>query len=362
MGNTFGRFFRVTTFGESHGTAIGAVIDGCPAGLEIDISQIQRQMDRRRPGQSQLTTARAESDTVRIVSGTESGIALGAPITLILNNQDRRSEDYASLNRIPRPSHADFTYRAKYGIAASSGGGRASARETAARVAAGAVAELFLRHMNKVSVTAWVSAVGAVTMPEPDYTALTRELVDASPTRCPHPDAAQQMAALIQQASAEQDSIGGVITCVCQNIPAGWGEPVFDKLDALLAHAVFSIPAVKGVEIGSGFSGARMRGSEHNDCFVMNAGHVRPASNRSGGIQGGISNGEPIIIRAAFKPAPSIKRAQQTVSYEGEETALVIPGRHDPCVLPRAVPVVEAMVALALADTALAQRMQAQPG
>ncbi len=358
MGNTFGRYFRVTTFGESHGPAIGAVVDGCPAGLPLTAADIQPQLDRRRPGQNPLTTPRNESDAVKILSGVEKGITLGGPIALLLENHDQHPRDYAMLQQAPRPSHADFTYRAKYGIGAASGGGRASARETAARVAAGAVAEKFLDGHGNVQIVAWVSAIGEIKAPDLTESNVTRSAVDASPARCPDAAAAGLMAEAIQQARNDQDSLGGIVTCVCRNLPAGWGEPVFDKLNALLAHAMFSIPAVKGFEIGSGFAGTRMRGSEHNDRFIEVNGQLRTATNRSGGIQGGISNGAPVVMRVAFKPTATIARPQPTAAYDGGEITLAMPGRHDPCVLPRAVPVVESMAALVLADAALAQRMQ----
>lgn len=358
MGNIFGRFFRVATFGESHGPAIGAVVDGCPARLPLSAADIQPQLDRRRPGQSALTTPRQEADTVQILSGVEDGLTLGGPVALLIENRDQRPRDYAILQEAPRPSHADFTYRAKYGLTSASGGGRASARETAARVAAGAVAEKFLFHHFGVQITAWVSAAGEITAPDLSAAEISRAAVDASPVRCPDTAAAARMADAILQARQDGDSLGGIITCVCRNLPAGWGDPVFDKLNALLAHAMFSIPAVKGLEIGSGFAGTRMRGSEHNDRFIEVKGQLRTATNRSGGIQGGISNGAPVIMQVAFKPTATIARPQISAAYDGREIELNVPGRHDPCVLPRAVPVVEAMAALVLADAALAQRMQ----
>ncbi|MGI6086524.1 MAG: chorismate synthase [Kiritimatiellia bacterium] len=358
MSNIFGRFFRIATFGESHGPAIGAVVDGCPARLPLSVDDIQPQLDRRRPGQSALTTTRKEVDAVKILSGVEDGLTTGGPVALLLENRDVRPQDYSILQEAPRPSHADFTYRAKYGLTSSSGGGRASARETAARVAAGAVAEKYLTHNFGVQIAAWVSAVGDITAPDLSTSEISRTDVDSSAVRCPDAATAKRMTDAILQARQAGDSLGGIITCVCRNLSAGWGEPVFDKLNALLAHAIFSIPAVKGFEIGSGFAGTHMRGSEHNDRFIVSNAQISTATNRSGGIQGGITTGAPVVMRVAFKPTPSIARQQTTATYDGREIELTVPGRHDPCVLPRAVPVVEAMAALVLADMALAQRMQ----
>ena len=356
MSNIFGHLFRVTTFGESHGTAVGAVVDGCPAGLPLSVADIQRQLDRRRPGQSHLTTARQEADRVTLLAGVESGLTLGSPIALSVANTDTQPGDYAALAAAPRPSHADYALRMKYGHQAASGGGRASARETVGRVAAGAIAEQLLARIG-VEIVAYVQAVGTVEGPEADPLALTREAVDRAAIRCPDPGAAARMEAEVLAARAAADSVGGVVACVCRGVPAGWGEPVFDKLHALLAHAMLSIPAVKGFEVGSGFAGARLRGSAHNDAFCRRPdGRMGTVTNRSGGIQGGVSNGEPILFRVAFKPTPTIGTAQETVNYDGEPIRLEAKGRHDPCVLPRAVPVVEAMAALVLADAALAQR------
>jgi chorismate synthase len=357
MSNTFGRRFAVTTFGESHGPGVGAVVDGCPGGLPISAADIQRQLDRRRPGQSALTTSRREADVVEVLSGVESGLTLGTPIALLVRNTDVRPGDYGALARVPRPSHADYTYRAKYGVVASSGGGRASARETVGRVAAGAVAETFLRVAHGIEIVAWADAVGEVTAP-PDLvkTPPTRDEVDAHPTRCPDAHTAAAMAETIAAAAADGDSVGGVVVCVCRGVPVGWGEPVFGKLHAVLAAAMLSIPAAKGFEIGAGFASARRRGSETNDLFRSGeAGRpdrLRTSTNRSGGVQGGISNGQPIVFRVAFKPPASIARAQDTVDYDGNPVRLETAGRHDPCVVARAVPVVEAMAALTLADAA----------
>lgn len=355
MSSTFGTFFRVTTFGESHCPAVGAVIDGCPPGIELDPSEIQIQLDRRRPGQSELTTKRNEADRVVILSGVENGMTLGTPIALEVANRDQRPGDYGEMRDVPRPSHADFTYQVKYGIRASSGGGRSSARETVGRVAAGAIAEKVLDRLHDVQIVAWVSSVGKIDAPVPDLTTVDRKRVDAVDVRCPEHEAAERMRGEILAARDADDSIGGVVTCVCRNVPAGLGEPVFDKLEAMLAHAMLSIPASKGFEIGSGFAGSRMRGSEHNDPFVWREGRLRTASNYSGGIQGGISNGENILFRVAFKPAATIGRSQTTADFSGRETAFKARGRHDPCILPRAVPVVESMAALVLADMLLIQ-------
>lgn len=354
MSNTFGTRFKVTTFGESHGPAIGAVVDGCPARIPVNEADIQKQLDRRRPGQSRLTTSRKEQDRVTILSGIENGITLGSPIALTVANTDQRPEDYKGMASIPRPSHADFTYLMKYGTPLSRGGGRASARETVARVAAGAIAEKFLFKTHGVQIVAWVSSVGTLDAP-PDLIdrRITRAQVDASAVRCPDAETARWMAASIESIKLEGDSLGGIITCVCRAVPAGWGEPVFDKLSALLAHAMLSIPATKGFEIGSGFAAARMRGSSHNDVFVRKGKSLGTATNRSGGIQAGISNGEPIVFRVAFKPTATIAREQKTANYKGKQVSLKLEGRHDPCVLPRAVPIVESMAALVLADTAL---------
>jgi len=359
MSSSFGTVFRVTTFGESHGRGVGAVVEGCPPRLPLGEEDVQRQLDRRRPGQSDLGdlgTARSEKDRVLILSGVENGLTLGTPVTLLVANQDARPEDYRELRQIPRPSHADYTYRAKYGIASASGGGRASARETVGRVAAGAVAEKLLADRWGVRITAWVEAVGTVQAAAIDPVQVTRQEVDGHAMRCPDHDAADRMAAAITAARDDGDSVGGVVACACCGVPAGWGEPVFDKLDALLAGAMLSIPAVKGFEIGSGFAGTRLRGSEHNDRFVARGERLGTATNRSGGVQGGISNGEPVLFRVAFKPPATIGKPQPTVDFAGKEVVLKAKGRHDPCVVPRAVPIVESMAALVLADLALRQQ------
>jgi len=359
MGSSFGRIFRVNTFGESHGGAVGCVLDGCPPGLSLDLEELQRHMDRRRPGQSALVTQRQESDEIRVLSGLEDGRTLGTPICMVVTNRDANPGAYEAIRQIFRPSHADFTYEAKYGIQASSGGGRASARETVGRVAAGAVARQLLEQELGVEIVAWVDQVSNLVL-DPDL--INEEIVsladvDADPSRCPHPETAEGMKALIEAARDAGDSLGGAVRCVVRGLPAGFGEPVFDKLQALLAHACLSIPAVKGFEVGSGFSGIVMRGSEHNDAFVPGKdGGIRTRTNHSGGIQGGISNGEHIRLRLAFKPVSTVFVEQDTVTREGEPVRHAMGGRHDPCVLPRAVPVVEAMVALVLADAYLLQR------
>lgn len=359
MSSTFGSIFRVTTFGESHGGGVGAVVDGCPPGMELSAADIQPQLDRRRPGQSRISTPRDEADQVTIWSGVEGGRTLGTPIMLLVNNRDQRPGDYEAMSRIPRPSHADFTYRMKYGIRAMSGGGRASARETIGRVAAGAIAEKWLRLAHGVEIVAWVSTVGAITAPPADAAKISREVVDGHVTRCPHPETAERMRGLIEEALADKDSVGGIVSCLCRNVPAGWGEPVFAKLEAELARTMLSLPAAKGFDIGSGFAGAAMRGSEHNDAFVQKGDRLGTASNHSGGVQGGISNGEDILFRVAFKPVATIGRPQETADFDGNPVTLAAKGRHDPCVVPRAVPIVESMAALTLMDAALRQNARA---
>lgn len=356
MSNTWGSIFSVTTFGESHCKGVGAVVDGCPSQLALTEADIQPQLDRRRPGQSDLTTPRREADQVTILSGTENGVTLGTPIGLLVANQDQRPGDYADLSNVPRPSHADYTYQMKYGVRAASGGGRSSARETIGRVAAGAIAEKLLKERYGVDIVAWVSAVGEIECGEVDVETVTRADVDATVVRCPDPAAAGPMAELISAVRDDRDSVGGVVTCVCRGLPAGWGEPVFDRLDAKLAQAMMSLPATKGFEIGSGFAGTRMRGSGHNDAFVTKGDRLGSATNRSGGIQGGISNGEPVVFRTAFKPPATIGLPQKTVDFDGGSVVLEARGRHDPCVVPRAVPIVEAMAALVLVDLALRQQ------
>jgi chorismate synthase len=356
MSSTFGILFKVSTFGESHCQGVGAIVDGCPPGMHLSPEDIQVQLDRRRPGQSKMATDRQEADQVTILSGVEFGRTLGTPIGLLVANKDQRPGDYGEMDQVPRPSHADYTYQMKYGIRASSGGGRASARETIGRVAAGAIAEKYLREEFGIEIISWVSSVGNIDADGIDIERLTRKDVDATTVRCPDAAAAAAMEAEILQARAEKDSVGGVVTCACRNLPVGLGEPVFDKMEAKLAQAMLSLPASKGFEIGSGFAGARMRGSVHNDPFVRKGDRLGTTTNFSGGVQGGISNGEPVLFRVAFKPVATIGQAQKTVNMQGNEVILEAKGRHDPCVVPRAVPIVEAMTALVLMDLLLRQR------
>lgn len=360
MGNSVGQVFRVTTFGESHGGAIGAVVDGCPSRLPLSEADIQPELDRRAPGQSRLTTQRKESDTVSILSGVFEGLTLGTPIALLIRNEDQRPGDYREVEHKYRPSHADYTYAAKFGIRDWRGGGRTSARETAARVAAGAVARTLLARRWGVEIVAWVSQVGREAA-SADVDRVTRAEVERTPVRCPDEAAAARMIAAIEAVRKEGNSLGGVITCAVRGCPAGWGEPVFDRLEADLAKAMLSLPATKGFEIGSGFAGTQLSGLEHNDEYYMDAGRIRTRTNRSGGVQGGITTGETVWFRVAFKPTATVLREQRTVTTSGEETTIVGRGRHDPCVLPRAVPVVEAMTAIVLADHALRQAARAAP-
>jgi chorismate synthase len=355
MGNTFGQLFRVTTWGESHGAGIGAVIDGCPPRLPLSEADIQPELDRRAPGQSALVTQRKESDQVRILSGVYEGLTLGTPIGLFIANDDMRPADYQEMKEKYRPSHADYTYDAKYGVRDWRGGGRTSARETAGRVAAGAVARKLLAVGHGVEIVAWVSSVGRISA-SGDVETVTRRDVDATPIRCPDPARAAEMIAAVEAIRKEGNSLGGVVTCAIRGCPVGWGEPVFDRLEADLGKAVLSLPASKGFEIGSGFAGTLLTGREHNDEFYMDRDRVRTRTNRSGGIQGGITNGETIYFRVAFKPTATIMSEQHTVNVRHEDTTIAGRGRHDPCVLPRAVPMVEAMAALVLADHALRHR------
>jgi len=356
MSSSLGTLFRVSTFGESHGVGVGAIVDGCPAGLQLSEADIQPQLDRRRPGQSDLTTPREEADQVTILSGVENGLTLGTPIGLLVHNKDQRPGDYGEMDLVPRPSHADFTYQAKYGIRASSGGGRSSARETIGRVAAGAIAEKILREEWGVEIVAWVSSVGAEEAVNVDVDSVNRDQVDRNLSRCPDKPSAARMEALVREVLEAKDSVGGVVSCVCRNLPAGWGEPVFDKLDAMLAQAMLSLPATKGFEIGSGFAGTRLRGSQHNDPFVQKGKRLGTLTNYAGGTLGGISSGEPVLFRVAFKPVATIGQSQQTVDFDGKPVILEAKGRHDPCVVPRAVPIVESMAALVLLDLALRQK------
>ena len=352
-GNSFGQIFRITTFGESHGNAIGVIIDGCPAGLPINEDFIQTEMARRRPGQSKIVTQRKESDQVEILSGVFAGKTIGTPISLLIRNADARSKDYSHIADKYRPSHADFTWQKKFGRRDYRGGGRSSARETAARVAAGAIAKLLLRE-NGIEVCAYVSRVGNIEV-EKSYQELDLSQVETTPVRCPDLEVAQKMTELILQIRKEGDTIGGNVTCVISGCPAGLGEPVFDKIHADLGKAILSINACKGFEYGSGFSGVGQRGSEHNDIFYQEGDQVKTRTNRSGGIQGGITNGMDIYFKAAFKPVATIVLAQESVNEAGQQVEVKGKGRHDPCVLPRAVPIVEAMAALVVADHFLRQ-------
>ena len=357
MGNSMGQMFRITTWGESHGDAVGVVVDGCPPRLSLDVSDIQRELDRRRPGQSEISTQRKEGDQAEILSGVFEGKTLGTPILIGVWNKDSRSRDYEHMRTKYRPSHADYTYDAKYGIRNWMGGGRASARETIGRVAAGAIAKKVLSQEFGTEIIGYVKQVWQLHA-EVDPDTVTGEDVESNIVRCPDQDMAIRMIERIKQARKDGDSLGGVVECVARNVPVGLGEPVFDKLEADLGKSMLSLPACKGFEVGSGFGGTTMTGSEHNDPFYSEGGRIRTRTNNSGGIQGGISNGENIIIRAAFKPTATIMKAQETVDDEGNPTTLEGRGRHDPCVLPRAVPIVESMMALVLVDHALRQRGQ----
>jgi chorismate synthase len=347
-GNTFGQIFRLTTFGESHGKAIGGIIDGCPAGLHIELEFVQQELNRRRPGQSPQTSARQEDDKVEFLSGIFEGKSTGAPIAFIIWNKDQKPEDYNQLKDLYRPSHADFTYDQKYGFRDYRGGGRSSARETACRVVGGAIAKLLLNQV-KINITAYVTQVGTVCL-EKDYHSLDLDKIETSPVRCPDKEVSLKMEKLFEELKEKGDTAGGVIQCIITGVPAGLGEPVFDKLHAELGKAMLSINAVKGFDIGSGFSAAGMKGSAHNDIFKNKAGEITPATNFSGGIQGGISNGQDIHFRVAFKPVATLMTNQETLDKSGNLKAFTGKGRHDVCVVPRAVPIVEAMAALVIAD------------
>ena len=352
MSSTYGKIFKISTFGESHGKAIGVVIDGCPAGVDFDESFIQNELDRRKPGQSRITTQRKEADEFQVLSGVFEGKTTGTPIALVIQNEDQRSKDYSHIATQFRPSHADYTYTEKYGVRDYRGGGRSSARETAARVAAGGLAKILLSK-NAITIQAYVSQVGKLKL-DKEYWELDLSKTDDNAVRCPDEAMAQQMFEYIDDIRKKGDSIGGIITCVIKGVPVGWGEPVFDKLHAELGKAMLGINAVKGFEYGSGFAGIELLGSEHNDAFfVGNDGKVHTKTNHSGGIQGGISNGEDIYFKVAFKPVATIMQDQESVNAEGEKVVVSGKGRHDPCVLPRAVPIVEAMAALVLADFSL---------
>lgn len=348
MGNSFGKLFKITTFGESHGLALGVIIEGCPAGLKIDEEKIRLEMQRRKPGQSKITTQRKEEDEIQILSGVFEGISTGTPIGIVIPNSDQKSKDYSHISDKFRPSHADYTYFEKYGIRDYRGGGRSSARETAARVAAGAIAKQLLATKG-VSVQAFVSQVGDLTL-EKSYQELDLSKAEENIVRCPDPETAEKMIELIESVRLERDTIGGVVTCVIKNTPVGIGEPVFDRLHAELGKAMLSINAVKGFEYGSGFEGVKMRGSQHNDSFVKEGEKIHTLTNHSGGIQGGISNGEDIYFRVAFKPVATIMQDQESLNEAGESVIVSGKGRHDPCVVPRAVPIVEAMAALVIVD------------
>ncbi|KIR96391.1 chorismate synthase [Cryptococcus deuterogattii 2001/935-1] len=372
--SSFGTLYRVHTYGESHCKSVGCIVDGVPPGLQLTEADIQTQLSRRRPGQSDITTARSEFDTVHVQSGTEHGVTLGTPIGLLVHNKDQRPHDYAETDLYPRPSHADYTYLAKYGVKASSGGGRASARETIGRVAAGAIAEKYLKEAFGVEIVAFVASVGKVALPFADeedevlgkeymdlVKTVTREEVDKEITRCPHKETSKKMEETIRAAKAKDDSLGGSVTCVIRRCPLGLGEPCFDKLEAVLAHAMLSIPSTKSFEIGSGLRGSTFPGSVHNDPFVEGVDEktggrrLRTVTNWSGGVQGGISNGEDIYFRIGFKPPATIAQGQSTAKYDGTEGVLAAKGRHDPCVVPRAVPIVETMAALVIMDMVLQQ-------
>ena len=359
MGSSFGKIFRVTTFGESHGGAVGVILDGCPPKLKININLIQNELDRRRPGQSKITTPRNEDDKLEILSGLKEGITLGTPIAMLVRNKDQRPGDYSNLEQVFRPSHADGTYHLKYGIQAGSGGGRASARETIGRVAAGSIAKQLLKNFFNTEILSWVKRIHDIDS-QVNKNKLTQSKIDSNIVRCPDDKVASKMIKRIKELQQDGDSCGGVIECLVKNVPSGLGMPVFDKLEADLAKALMSLPATKGFEIGSGFLGTYLRGSEHNDSFIESddISKLKTISNNSGGIQGGISNGENIEMKIAFKPTATIGKEQKTVNADGKEVLMKAKGRHDPCVLPRAVPMVDSMVALVLADHLLLHQAQ----
>ncbi len=359
MGNTFGQLFRITTFGESHGGGVGVVVDGCPPQLPLCEADIQKELDRRRPGQSKITTPRRETDTCEILSGVFQGQTLGTPIAIMVRNKDTRPQDYSEMATTYRPSHADATYDAKFGFRNWQGGGRSSARETIGRVAAGAIAKKILHHTANVEIIGYVKRIHTLEAIV-DVNTVTMAAVESNIVRSPDPEFAEKAIDLIDNIRRQGDSLGGVVECVARNVPPGLGNPVFDKLEAELAKAVMSLPACKGFEIGSGFAGVLLTGSEHNDEFYPEGDRVRTRTNYSGGIQGGIANGENIILRAAFKPTATIRKEQNTVTRDKQPTVLAAKGRHDPCVVPRAVPMVEAMVALVLCDRLLCHQGQCQ--
>ena len=358
-GNTFGKIFRITTFGESHGSGVGVIVDGCPPRIPLSYEDIQCELDRRKPGQSRLTTPRDEEDIVEILSGTYDGLTLGTPISMMVRNKDQRSKDYDDMAAKYRPSHADATYDAKYGVRAIAGGGRSSARETIGRVAAGAIAKKLLKLYSGIEIIGFVQKVQDIALTVDDYDKVTQDKVEANIVRCPDETVAAKMIERIDEIRRSGNSIGGIVEVVAKNVPSGLGDPVFDKLEADLAKACMSLPAAKAFEVGSGFAGTLLTGKEHNDEFYLDSdGRTRTRTNRSGGIQGGISNGENIVLRVAFKPTSTIGQEQATVTRLGEETTIRGKGRHDPCVLPRAVPMVEAMVALVLLDSLMTNKAQ----
>jgi len=354
-GNSFGHIFKLTSFGESHGPAIGGIVEGCPAGLHLDLTFIQQALDRRKPGQSAITTQRKEDDIVQILSGVFDGVTTGTPIGFTLANTNQHSADYDQLKNVFRPSHADYTWLQKYGLRDHRGGGRSSARETASRVVAGAIASQLLQY-NGIGPYAFVKSVGDISLDTP-IEEIDSSKIETNAVRCPNEVVAQRMITAIEQARNEGDSLGGIITCVIKGLPAGLGEPVFDKFHAVLGHAMLSINAVHGFEYGSGFAGTRLKGSQHNDAFVNEHNKIKTSTNRSGGVQGGLTNGMDVYFNVAFKPTATISKQQQTVDLQGKLTTLEARGRHDPCVLPRAVPIVEAMAAMVCADFLLLNRL-----
>lgn len=349
MSSSFGRLFQISTWGESHGKAIGVVVDGCPSMIEISEDEIQKELDRRRPGQSRITTQRREGDRIEILSGTFEGKTTGTPISMMVMNEDARSKDYSEISEAYRPSHADYTYDAKYGFRDFRGGGRSSARETIGRVASGAIAQKILKQDLKTEIVAYVKQIHEL-VGDVDPKKVKRSHVEKNPVRCPDQNMAEQMFDFVDKTRKKGDSVGGIIECVIRNVPPGLGEPIFDRFEADLAKAMLSLPATKGFEIGSGFGGIYMTGSQHNDPFYSSKGKIRTKTNQSGGVQGGITNGEDVIFRIAFKPTATILQPQKTVTPDGKSTTLKPRGRHDPCVLPRAVPIVEAMAALVMVD------------
>lgn len=356
--SSFGRVYKITTFGESHSSHVGVTIENFPPKFKLDIDALQKQLDRRRPGQSSISTPRKENDQLEIITGTENNITLGTMLTVVVKNKNTRPEDYKwKTEYVPRPSHADYTYITKYGIHAASGGGRSSARETIGRVIAGAAAEQWLKQFYNIEIVAWVDSVGKISSSFDDKN-ITRDMVDQTIIRCPNLYNSNQMIQYITQLKEEGNSTGGTIKCICRNVPVGLGEPVFDKMEALLAQAMLSIPACKGFEIGSGFKGATMTGLQHNDAFIIKENQIKTLTNNSGGIQGGISNGENIEFKVAFKPPASISIEQQSVTLDKKVTTLEARGRHDPCVVNRAIPIVESMAAIVIMDLLLMQKIK----